>query len=321
RHGAVANDPLAGFVDVLAGGQVHDGIRTPADAPGQLGHFLLDRGAQRRVADIAVDLHQEVAADDHRLQLHVVDVGRDDGAAAGHFLADELRGDFLGDAGAEALAAVLFLEQPGLAGLGQLHVLADGDELHLRGDDALLRIVHLADVVPDLRPARIAHMGEAHGRQLRIRKATLAELGGQPGQALGVAAVLDPGAAHVRQATTHVDLHAGVGVGAGSVVDGHRGVDLAAEGGGGDVQADLAHRHADIRARALYIDLLRAGEGLDRLLVDPGALAEVLLLLFDAHRLGSWLDVGANLNGARRTMGGARGLATAARTSCSLRRP
>src|SRR5690606_6295972 len=94
RHRRVADDPLAGLVDVLAGGQVHHGVRAPADAPGQLGHFFLDRGAEGRVADIAVDLHQEVAADDHRLQLHVVDVGRDDGAATGDFLAHELGGDF-----------------------------------------------------------------------------------------------------------------------------------------------------------------------------------------------------------------------------------
>src|SRR5690606_10995519 len=166
RHRRVADDPLAGFVDVLAGGQVHHRVRTPADAPGQLGDFFLDGGTQRRVADVAVDLHQEVTADDHRLQLGVVDVGWNDRAAAGDLAADELSGDFLGNAGAEALPGVLFLEQARLAHFGQLHVLADGDVFHLGRDDALLGVVHLCDVAPGLGAARVAHVSEAHGGQL-----------------------------------------------------------------------------------------------------------------------------------------------------------
>ncbi|MND93349.1 hypothetical protein D3C80_855330 [compost metagenome] len=271
-------------MDVLAGGQVHHGVRAPADAPGQLGHFFLDGGAQGAVADVAVDLHQEVAADDHRLQLHVVDVGGDDGAAAGDFLADELRSDLFRDAGAEAMPRMLLLQQAGSARLGQLHVLADGDVFHLRSDDAFPGIVHLADVMAGLGAARVAHVAEAHLGQFGIGQAALAELGGEPRQALGVATVVDPGAAHVRQALAHVDLDSGIGVGAGGVVDGDRGVDLATEGGGGHVQADLAHRHADVRAGALHIDFLRTGERLDGLLVDLGAFAQVLLL-FCGHRL------------------------------------
>ncbi len=294
RHRRVADDPLARLVDVLAGGQVHHGVRTPADAPGQLGHFFLDGGAQRRVTDVAVDLHQEVAADDHRLQLGVVDVRRDDGAAARDFRADEFGGDFLGNGRAEALPGMLLDQQAGLTRLGELHVLADGDVLHLRRDDALLCIVHLADVVPGLGPARVTHMGEAHGGKFGIVEATLAEFGGQPRQLLGVAAVLDPGTAHVGQALAHVDGDVRVGVGAGSVVDGNRGVDLATEVGGRHVQADLAHGYADVRARTLYIDLLRTREGLNGLLVDLGGLTQILVALH-AHRLLLG-NVGANLS-------------------------
>src|SRR5690606_26931375 len=107
RHRRDADDPLAGFVDLLAGGRVHHRVRAPADTPGQLGDFFFDARSECRVADIAVDLHQEVAADDHRLQLNVVDIGRDDRPPAGHFTAHELGGDFLGHGGAEALAGVL----------------------------------------------------------------------------------------------------------------------------------------------------------------------------------------------------------------------
>jgi len=56
------------------------------------------RGGDGAVADVGVDLHEEVAADDHRLKLRVVDVRGDDGAARGDFGADELRRDLLGDA-------------------------------------------------------------------------------------------------------------------------------------------------------------------------------------------------------------------------------
>ena len=104
RHRRVAQDPLARVVDVAAGGEVHDRVGAPADRPHHLLDLLLDRGGDGGVADVGVDLHQEVAADDHRLQFGVVDVGRDDGAAAGDLVAHELRRDVLGDRGAEAFA-------------------------------------------------------------------------------------------------------------------------------------------------------------------------------------------------------------------------
>ncbi len=96
-HGGVAQDPLAGFVDVLAGGQIHQGVAAPAGRPHHLLDLLLDGGGDGGVADVGVDLHPEVAPDDHGLELRVVDVGGDDGAAAGDFLAHELGRDLLGD--------------------------------------------------------------------------------------------------------------------------------------------------------------------------------------------------------------------------------
>ena len=48
RHRRVAQDPFAGFVDVLAGGQVHDRVGAPADRPDQLLDFLGDAGATPR---------------------------------------------------------------------------------------------------------------------------------------------------------------------------------------------------------------------------------------------------------------------------------
>ncbi len=291
RYRAVAQDPLAGFMDVLAGGQVHHRVGAPADAPGELLHFFLDRRAQRAVADVAVDLHQEVAADDHRLKLGVVDVRRNDRAAAGDFLADELGGDFLRDVGAEAVPRVLLVEQAGGPGFLQLHVLADGDVFHLRGDDAFLRVVHLRDVGARLGPARRAHVGEAQGIEAGVGQAGLAELGGQAGEDLGVAALVDPARTHVRQALAQIDADLGVGIRAGGVVDEHRRVLFAAEGGGGVGEGDFPHRDADVRARAGQVDLARVRERLRRLAVELLKAGDVVLLRC-AHRWLSWVIVG-----------------------------
>jgi hypothetical protein len=74
-HGRVAQDPFAGGVDVLAGGEVHDGVRAPLGGPAHFLDFLLDARGDGAVADVGVDLDEEVAADDHRLEFGVVDVG------------------------------------------------------------------------------------------------------------------------------------------------------------------------------------------------------------------------------------------------------
>src|ERR1043166_939921 len=99
----------------------------------------------------------------------MVDVGRDDGAAGGNLIAHELRRDEPGDAVRKALeerrlirgdpgrrlltgAAMLMLEGSarGLRGETgferfQALILAQGDELHLGGDDALPGVPQLSD--------------------------------------------------------------------------------------------------------------------------------------------------------------------------------
>src|SRR5690625_2034716 len=106
RDGGVPDDPLAGLVDILAGREIHDRVGSPEGGPAELLDHLLDRAGHRRVADIGVDLDLEVAADEHRLTLGVVDIGGDDGAPTGDLAPHELR----------------------------VHPLAERDELHLRGD-------------------------------------------------------------------------------------------------------------------------------------------------------------------------------------------
>ncbi len=135
RHRRVADDPFADRVDVAPGRQVHDRVGAPARRPDQLVDFLGDRRGDDRIADIRVDLHQEVAADDHRLGFRVVDVVRDDRPAARDLVAHEFRRHMVRNAGAERLAVA----RP-LPGLLAAEIFADRDIFHLRGDDAALGI-------------------------------------------------------------------------------------------------------------------------------------------------------------------------------------
>ena len=127
-HGAVADNPLAGFVYVVACREVHERVASPIAAPHGFLHLFFDARREGRVSDVGVEFHQEVAADNHRFGFGVVDVGRNDGAAASHFVTHELGGDV----GIDAQHLVL-------------EVLAYRHIFHLGRDDALFGIVHLGD--------------------------------------------------------------------------------------------------------------------------------------------------------------------------------
>jgi hypothetical protein len=77
-------------MDLAAGRKIHHGVGTPERRPTQLLHFLVDRRRHGGVANVGVDLHCEVPPDDHRLQLGMVDVRRDYGAATRNFGSDKL---------------------------------------------------------------------------------------------------------------------------------------------------------------------------------------------------------------------------------------
>ncbi len=90
RHRRVAQNPLARLVDVLARREIHDGVGAPVRRPRHLLDLFVDRRRDGRVADVRVDLDEEVAADDHRLALGMVDVRGKDRAAARDLVANEL---------------------------------------------------------------------------------------------------------------------------------------------------------------------------------------------------------------------------------------
>ena len=146
-HRRVAQDPLAGFMDIVAGGQIHHRIAAPAGGPGHLGHFLLNGRGHRRITDVGIDLGEEVTADDHRLDFRVVDIHRNHRPSPGHFVTNKFRGNFRRDAGSEILPRMLIHGQSRFPVFTQPLVLADGDKFHFRGDDALAGIVHLGHVL------------------------------------------------------------------------------------------------------------------------------------------------------------------------------
>src|SRR5437870_3814037 len=94
-------------MDVLSGAQIHRRVGTPFGGPAHFFDFFLNRRCDGAVADVGVDLYQEITPDDHRLELRMIDVGGNDGAPASDFVADELWSDFVWDAGAEGVAGVL----------------------------------------------------------------------------------------------------------------------------------------------------------------------------------------------------------------------
>ncbi len=142
RDRGVADDPLTRLVNVFSGRQIHDRIGAPERRPAQLVHFFFNRGGHGGVADVGVDFHQEVSADDHRFELQVIDVRGDDGAAARDLIPDE----------------------PGRQSFAQ------GDEFHLRGDLALARIVELRHTSTGSRGAGRRH-SLLHPCLAQLRKA------------------------------------------------------------------------------------------------------------------------------------------------------
>src|SRR6266404_1128064 len=104
RDRRVAKNPFAGGVDVAPGRKVHHGVGAPADRPHHLVDFFLHRRRHRGVADIGVDLGEKIAADDHRLELAMVDVAGNDRASPRDLGAHEFRRDEGGDVGAKTFA-------------------------------------------------------------------------------------------------------------------------------------------------------------------------------------------------------------------------
>ena len=232
-------------MNVLAGRKVHDGIAAPADRPGHFLHFFANRGTQRRVADIGVDLHQKVPADDHRLGFRMVDVCRDDRAAASDLVTYEFGRYFGRDVGAKTLATMLPAHEGGQFSshrpgrlevfqvLGAPEALTNGDEFHFRRNDSFSRVVHLRHVPAGFGATGIPAEIESQLAELRIGQALHTETRTRARQRLAIAAFGDPACAKRLQPRTNIDLCSRVRIGSGSVVNPERRVLFGTEIGRG----------------------------------------------------------------------------------------
>jgi hypothetical protein len=140
---------------------------------------------------------------------------------------------------------------PGIPGALQQHVLADGDILHLRGDDATLGVVHLGHAGAGGGAARLAEVLEAEMVDALVGEPALAELAGEAAELGGVAALDDPGESGRCKSLADVYRDRRIGVGPGGVINDDGGV-LAVDGlavldaGLGGRLGDLAHGDAQI---------------------------------------------------------------------------
>ena len=246
--GTVADNPFACFVYVGSGGKVHERVASPFAAPKRLLHFLLDAGGGGGITDIGVDLHQEVAPDNHRFGFRVIYICRQERTSGGQFLADELGRDMRVDAQFPAI-----------------HVLADGHVFHFRGDDALLGIVHLCATASGFGTERQGDVLEAQVIQRMVIAAHTPIFRRNLGQTLHVATSENPRFAQAGQPFLQVDIYIGVAVRAAGVID----VDLRV--GRDDFLAFLvkgragyllhtAHGHAQVRIDLpRQVNLLGAG--------------------------------------------------------------
>ena len=254
-------------MDVLAGGQIHDCIGAPADRPDHFLDFFLDRGTERRIAQVAVDLHSEIAADDHRLQFGMIDVGGNDRPAARDLGAYEFRGDGVRDGGAKIFAPVLAQQTRVTRVLAQFlqpQRLAQGNVLHFWSDDTTPGVVHLGHAGSSLGAVRRPYMLESQVSRFGIGCPNLTVAGRRTGESLGIVTLLDPRCPQGRQTLAQVDARVRVGVRTGRVIDRNRWIVFGGARGRRWVLGDFADRDTQVRARTLEMNLagvrIRAGE-------------------------------------------------------------
>jgi hypothetical protein len=241
-------------MDVLAGGQVHHRVAAPADRPGHFVDFLLNAGSRAA----SCRCWQLILT----RKLRPMIIGSDSGwlmllgmMARPRAISSRTNSgrDHARNRGAETLAGMLLAQQVFEA--VELLVFADRHVFHFRGDDAGPCVVHLRHIPAGQRAARLARQVEAQAGQFGVqvgRSGPLASVfGRQAGQFLGVITLGDPGGAQLRQALADVDAGGRVGIRAGAVIDRDRRIRRV----GGRALGDLAHRHADVGAAAVHVNL------------------------------------------------------------------
>ena len=114
----MAKNRLSNLSNTATGAEIHYRVGAEVDGGVQLLEFFVDIGRNRGIADVGVDLAARSYTDRHRLELRMIDVGGDDHAPGGDFIAHQLRSKLL-------FARNVF---------------------HLFGDHAAAGVVHLREV-------------------------------------------------------------------------------------------------------------------------------------------------------------------------------
>ena len=136
-------------MNIAACREIHHRIGAPGDAPSHLFDFIFNRAGDSAVTDVGIDLDQKIPADDHRLGFRMIDVRRNNRAPSRNLVADELWSDVFRNGGAEGFARMLEADVGAVIAGGWIvlfasKILANGDELHLRRDDASSRVRQLS---------------------------------------------------------------------------------------------------------------------------------------------------------------------------------
>ena len=201
----------------------------------------------------------------------MVDIGRNDGAPARHFIAHEFRRYLKRQVGPKAVACMLAGQHVGhalapfAAGGQRFHigvsvlVLANGDIFHFRRDQAAPRIMHLRNVLAVFGAPRLPCQIKPQSGQLFIGQARLPIGRAGPVHQFGIIALLNPCLPQRGQALTNVNRHIRIGIGPGCVIDINWRVFFACltrqrHIGGRIMLCDFAHRYANIGPRAGDID-------------------------------------------------------------------
>ena len=249
RNRAVTDNPLARLMDIIAGREIHQRVSAPFTTPYSLLDLLVDTGGKSGVADIGIDLYQELLTDNHRLGFRVIDIRRDDRATGGDFLADELRRD-------------IRLQSQSL----DLLVLTNRHVLHFRSDNALLRIIHLGDILTLFSPERQVSLGKTQGIQTRVRQSLTAISGSQFRQLNHIFTLTVPLLTYTRKSFNDINRYLGVGIRAARIVNDYRIVLLEDSlsmliQGYRVQQFNLTHTNLDLIDLARDINLFRGRIG------------------------------------------------------------
>ena len=191
-------------------------------------------------------------------------IGRDNRAPGGDFSAHKLRGDILRQPRAKPNARMLPAQHFATNTLAA-HIFANGDELHLRGDNPLPGVVQLSHAFPDHgapggEQAGKAQLVEAIIRQplFGIRRTAVVEF-------FTIATRINPWLTQFFQTLLNVNRDVRIAVGAGGVIDRNRFIRFVlriifAAADKGRAKLDFAHRDANIFPRTVDIDALRIGK-------------------------------------------------------------